>query len=102
MAARKFLETTIDIGESFNDVVAATDVAIYGGLTALATFDRPELKKKVLDDLQFRNFLELAPEVREIINDFYESKYSTCFKALNKIKVMLSWECYRFNSRFLE
>jgi COP9 signalosome complex subunit 1 len=86
MAARKFLETTIDIGESFNDVVAATDVAIYGGLTALATFDRPELKKKVLDDLQFRNFLELAPEVREIINDFYESKYSTCFKALNKIK----------------
>eukprot|EP01115_Flamella_aegyptia_P009103 TRINITY_DN3851_c0_g1_i2.p1 TRINITY_DN3851_c0_g1~~TRINITY_DN3851_c0_g1_i2.p1 ORF type:complete len:317 (-),score=105.72 TRINITY_DN3851_c0_g1_i2:149-1099(-) len=86
VAARKFLETTIDIADNYNEVISAQDIAIIGGLTALATYDRQELKKKVLDDPQFRNFLELTPETREIINDFYESRYASCFKTLLKIK----------------
>lgn len=32
----------------YNEVLAPQDVAIYGGLCALATFDRPELASKVL------------------------------------------------------
>jgi len=88
-AAKKFLETTVDLGENYNDVVAPQDVAWYGGLTALAHFDRSELKKKVLDSPTFRGFLELTPELREIINDFYDSKYTSCLKALEKLKSFL-------------
>lgn len=34
-----------------------------GGLCALATFDREELKSKVIANLGFKEFLELVPEV---------------------------------------
>ncbi len=63
VAAQKFLETNFNIAD-FSDVcffvifyvhinlhaikvISPQDVAIYGGLCALATFDRSELKKKV-------------------------------------------------------
>ncbi|URD80551.1 COP9 signalosome complex subunit [Musa troglodytarum] len=71
LAARKFLETGPELGNNYTDMIAPQDVAIYGGLCALASFDRTELKNKVLDNINFRNFLELVPEVRELINDFY-------------------------------
>ncbi|KAF4391268.1 hypothetical protein G4B88_016578 [Cannabis sativa] len=64
----QFLETNPELGNNYNEVIAPQDVAIYGGLCALASFDRTETK---LDNLNFRNFLELVPEVRELINDFY-------------------------------
>ncbi|KAM6552608.1 hypothetical protein CsatB_013370 [Cannabis sativa] len=73
----QFLETNPELGNNYNEVIAPQDVAIYGGLCALASFDRTELKAfnfsslgTKLDNLNFRNFLELVPEVRELINDF--------------------------------
>jgi len=45
-AARKFIETEFELGNNFTDVIAPRDVAVYGGLCALASFDRTELKKK--------------------------------------------------------
>jgi len=89
MAARKLLETTFDLGNNFNDAIAPQDVATIGGLTALATFDRADLKKKVIDNVLFRTFLELTPELRELINDFYASRYGSCLKYLDKIKASL-------------
>ncbi|ONK73383.1 uncharacterized protein A4U43_C04F30890 [Asparagus officinalis] len=71
LAARKFLETGIELGNNYSEVIAPQDVGTYGGLCALASFDRTELKNKVIDNINFRNFLELVPEVRELINDFY-------------------------------
>jgi COP9 signalosome complex subunit 1 len=86
LAARKLLETTFDLSTNFSEVVAPQDVAIYGGLCALATFDRSELKKRVIDNAVFRTFLELTPEVRELINDFYASNYASCLRYLDKLK----------------
>lgn len=40
----QFLETGPELGSHYNDVIAPQDVATYGGLCALATFDRAELK----------------------------------------------------------
>lgn len=84
-AARKFLECTFDLG-SFKDVMSPADVALYAGLTALATFERAELKAKVLDNAQFRNFLELVPRVRELLGDFYNSRYGACLAALESFR----------------
>ncbi|KAL0913127.1 hypothetical protein M5K25_016561 [Dendrobium thyrsiflorum] len=67
----EFLETGPELGNNYSEVIAPQDVATYGGLCALASFDRTELKNKVIDNISFRNFLELVPEVRELINDFY-------------------------------
>ncbi|XP_026663095.1 COP9 signalosome complex subunit 1 isoform X1 [Phoenix dactylifera] len=73
LAARKFLETGPELGNNYAEVIAPQDVATYGGLCALSSFDRTELKNKVIDNINFRNFLELVPEVRELIHDFYAS-----------------------------
>jgi hypothetical protein len=44
-------------------VLSPADVALYGGLCALATFDRSELQSKVIGSVGFREFLELHPQV---------------------------------------
>ncbi len=62
-AARKFLEASPELGTSFSDVMSQQDVATYGGLCALASYDRAELKAKLIDNSPFRAFLELVPEV---------------------------------------
>ncbi|CAL0318333.1 unnamed protein product [Lupinus luteus] len=89
LAARKFLEVGSELGSHYNEVIASQDVATYGGLCALATFDRSELKSKVIDNINFRNFLELVPEVRELINDFYSSHYASCLEYLGNLKANL-------------
>ena len=38
----------------------------------------------------FKLFLELEPQVRDIIFKFYESKYASCLKMLDEIKVRYS------------
>ncbi|KAI3985400.1 hypothetical protein MKX01_033714 [Papaver californicum] len=86
LAARKFLEIGPELGNNYTEVIAPQDVATYGGLCALASFDRTELKNKVIDNINFRNFLELVPEVREIINDFYSSRYASCLEYLENLK----------------
>ncbi|KAL7258867.1 hypothetical protein ACSBR1_004887 [Camellia fascicularis] len=85
-AARKFLETGPELGNHYTEVIAPQDIATYGGLCALASFDRTELKNKVIDNINFRNFLELVPEVRELINDFYSSHYASCLDYLGNLK----------------
>ncbi|KAA8545696.1 hypothetical protein F0562_020853 [Nyssa sinensis] len=89
LAARKFLETGHELGNNYTEVIAPQDVATYGGLCALASFDRTELKNKVIDNLNFRNFLELVPEVRELIHDFYSSHYASCLDYLGSLKANL-------------
>jgi COP9 signalosome complex subunit 1 len=82
-AARSFLQT--DAGKDvvdYNDVASPNDVAIYGGLLALATMDRKELQARVLDNQNFRTFLELEPHIRKAISLFVNGRYSACLAIL--------------------
>lgn len=89
LAARKFLEVGPELGNNYTEVIAPQDVATYGSLCALASFDRAELKSKVIDNANFRNFLELVPEIRELINDFHTSHYASCLEYLGNLKANL-------------
>lgn len=40
----QFVETSFELGNNYTEVIAPQDVATYGGLCALASFDRAELK----------------------------------------------------------
>lgn len=43
----------------------------------------------------FKLFLELEPQVRDIIFKFYESKYASCLKMLDEMKVRgLAWSAW--------
>ncbi len=35
----------------------------------------------------FKLFLELEPQLRDILHQFYDSKYASCLKLLEEIKV---------------
>ena len=52
-----------ELGNHYSDVLAAQDIALYGGLCALASFDRSEIKRNVVESIGFREMLELNPEV---------------------------------------
>lgn len=82
--AKKLLECDISLENGFNDVISLQDITIYTGLTALATFDRRELYN-LLDNSNFKNFLELVPQIRELIQDFYESRYTSALDVLDKL-----------------
>ncbi len=67
------------------EVLSANDVAVYGGLCALASMDRSGLQNKVLGNSEFRNFLELEPHIRRAVNLFCNSKYSACLEGARKL-----------------
>lgn len=92
-AAKHFLQANLDHCD-FPELMSPNNVAMYGGLCALATFDRHELQKNVIFSSSFKLFLELEPQLRDIILKFYESKYASCLKLLEEIKDNLLLDMY--------
>ncbi|KAF7879175.1 hypothetical protein EAF04_000373 [Stromatinia cepivora] len=86
VAAQTFLQTPPGMGASYNTIVSANDIAVYGGLCALATIERNDLQKLVLENSDFRAYLELEPHIRRAIQAFVGSKYSTCLEILESYK----------------
>ena len=102
-AARKFVAAEPELqyatAQPFADwakhVISPRDVAVYGGLCALAEFDRADLKQLVIDEgCTFRQYLELCPEVREMVADFYCSRYPSCLKTLSKLSGELAYDIH--------
>ena len=91
-AAKNFLQASFDHCD-FPEMISSNNVAMYGGLCALATFDRSELKN-VISSSSFKLFLELEPQLRDIIFKFYESKYASCLKLMDEIRDNLLLDMY--------
>uniref|UniRef100_A0A8C2BKQ0 G protein pathway suppressor 1 n=1 Tax=Cyprinus carpio TaxID=7962 RepID=A0A8C2BKQ0_CYPCA len=92
-AAKCFLQASFDHCD-FPELISPSNVAVYGGMCALATFDRQELQRNVISSSSFKLFLELEPQVRDIIFKFYESKYASCLKMLDEMKDNLLLDMY--------
>lgn len=62
------------------------------------------IQSKVIDNSNFRNFLELVPEIRELINDFYSrylSRPSGNGTIVTNILVVAARNCFQlYNSLF--
>eukprot|EP00873_Tetraselmis_striata_P032937 jgi/Tetstr1/453201/TSEL_040218.t1 len=94
LAARKFVEVPVELQNNYSEAFSSQDVATYGGLCALASFDRQELEARVINNIPFLEFLELVPEVREMIHDYYNSRYASCLKYLDSIRPSLMLDMY--------
>lgn len=92
-AAKSFLQANFDHCD-FPEIISPNNVAMYSGLCALATYDRQEIQKHVISSSSFKLFLELEPQLRDIIFKFYESKYASCLKLLDEIKDNLLLDMY--------
>jgi COP9 signalosome complex subunit 1 len=82
-AANSFLSIPQDLGATYNEIITPNDVAVYGGLCALASMSRDELQKNVLDNPTFRGFLELEPHIRRAIAFFCNFKFRHCLDILD-------------------
>lgn len=92
-AAKNFLQASFDHCY-FPELISPNNVAMYGGLCALASFDRAEVHKYVISSSSFKLFLELEPQLRDIIFKFYESKYASCLQLLDEIRENLLLDMY--------
>jgi COP9 signalosome complex subunit 1 len=81
-AANSFLSTDVSLSDTFNQIISPNDVAVYGGLCAMASMDRGDLQRRVLENSAFRNFLELEPHIRRAIAFFCNSKFRPCLDIL--------------------
>lgn len=74
--------------ESFEypELLSQNDIAIYGAICALATYDRTELKTGVLGSSQFRKFLESEPRLIELLQKFCRNQFGTSLDILNDLK----------------
>lgn len=84
-AAKAFLAVSSELADNYNTVVAPQDVAIYGGLCALATLDRSELTSSVVKNATFKQFLEKAPDMSEMLADFMNSRYAPMLKRMRQL-----------------
>ncbi|CAG0917261.1 unnamed protein product [Notodromas monacha] len=92
-AAKHFLQASLDHCD-FPELLSANNVAIYGGLCALASFNRQELKRHTISNSGFKLFLEMEPQLRDVILQFYESRYDGCLKKLEELKNSLLLDMY--------
>ncbi|VDN39790.1 unnamed protein product [Gongylonema pulchrum] len=82
--AKKCLKIEFD---SFDcpTLLAAKDIVMFGTICALATFDRSELKKNVLENEVFRKFLEAEPKYVELVQKFVKSQFGICFDLMDEL-----------------
>jgi COP9 signalosome complex subunit 1 len=85
-AALKFADCGIELGETFTDVLSALDVTRYGMLCGMAALSREELDTHLRSNKRFRDFADLAPAMREAMNQFYASKYAAFFEYMQKAR----------------
>ncbi|KAI9253923.1 26S proteasome subunit RPN7-domain-containing protein [Phascolomyces articulosus] len=85
-AADALMGVSFEMNNTFNGVLSANDVAIYGTLCALASYSRQQLRTKVMSNSAFKSYLELEPQMREMIETFYDSKYATCLELLESYR----------------
>ncbi|KAK4456086.1 COP9 signalosome complex subunit 1 [Podospora aff. communis PSN243] len=94
-AASSFLTADSGIPSStYNEIASANDVAVYGGLLALASMERKDLQSKVLDSSTFRTFLELEPHIRRAVTQFANGRYSACIATLEAHKADYMLDIY--------
>lgn len=63
-------------------------------MCALATYDRRELQTHVIQSSSFKSFLELEPQINDILQKFNESKYAICLKLMEQMKDFLMLDMY--------
>lgn len=86
-AALSFLAADPSVPSStYSELASPNDVAIYGGLLALASMDRKQLQTMVLDNARFRGYLELEPHIRRAVAQFVSGRYSACIAILESYR----------------
>ncbi|KAF8801237.1 PCI-domain-containing protein [Phlegmacium glaucopus] len=73
-----------DLGDWIGKLVAPGDIAIYGTLCALATFQRSAIKSRILENSIFGSYIEQEPYMRELIEAYMNSNFKVVLELLSR------------------
>merc|ERR1719411_57730 len=90
------IDCHFSVYNAFPEILSGADIALYGGLCALGSFTPMQLKKRVLDNAEFKRFLELQPKVGALIQGFYDSEYGKVMSGLNGLRNDIIIDLYLF------
>ncbi|KAJ3498717.1 hypothetical protein NLJ89_g10181 [Agrocybe chaxingu] len=85
-AAQAFLKVGApkDLGDWIGKLISPADIAIYGTLCALATFQRSAVKSRILENSLFGVYIEQEPYVRELIESYMNSNFKNVLELLER------------------
>ena len=92
-AADKLVTVDHEVFE-FSDLFSTTDIAYYGCFCALASYDRNQLKEKVLNNGNFRKFMEPEGKLVDLIQAFRNNSFTTVFQLLEEMRSTLLLNIY--------
>ncbi|VDP43022.1 unnamed protein product [Heligmosomoides polygyrus] len=84
-AADRLLKVDLDALE-LPWLFSASDMAMYCTLCVIASYDRTELKKKVINDANCRKFLESEPKLVELLQCIVKSQFGRALDILKEMK----------------
>jgi COP9 signalosome complex subunit 1 len=96
-SARTFLSITSceNIIYQFPQVISTHDIAIYTTLCSLATFNRNQIRKLLLENREFKSILDCVPLTRILLNEFLEGRYSSVIEKINHFQhTLLCYDLY--------
>jgi COP9 signalosome complex subunit 1 len=76
-------------GRTWSRLLAPRDVAVYGVICALASFDRGELRTRILESPIFAPYLDTVPQIKEAVHNFYNHKFTASLGALDALLPLL-------------
>jgi len=95
--ARKFLNIDGNIIGKFPHIISTEDIAIFATICALATFDRTDIRKSLMENRKFKSILEQVPSMRLLVQEFLDRKFSSVRCRLEELRPLLSLDIH-FNS----
>eukprot|EP00042_Codosiga_hollandica_P049174 m.565330 g.565330 ORF g.565330 m.565330 type:complete len:260 (-) comp57823_c0_seq7:68-847(-) len=84
--AATLLNVTFEASGRCNDIMSQRDIANYASVCVLATAGRATVKHKLLQNPEFKQFLELVPEMREALRAFDACNYNGCLHQLSQLE----------------
>jgi len=86
MAASLFLKlgAVKELGDWVGKLIAPGDIGIAGTLCALACLPRSAIKSQLLENDSFSVYIEHEPHVRELVEAYMASKFSTVLELLER------------------
>lgn len=70
-------------------LIAPSDVAVYGTLCALATMPRGAIRAQVLENETFGVYVEQEPYVRELLESYMANRFKAVLEILERYSVRL-------------